>query len=47
VEVKLFDRLKALEKLFELENAFADRNRAADLISALTSQPEDGDAVED
>ncbi|MBR1822914.1 MAG: terminase small subunit [Ruminococcus sp.] len=47
VEVKLFDRLKALEKLFELENAFADRNRAADLISALTAQPEEGDAVED
>lgn len=37
VEVRLFDRLKALEKLFELENSCSDRNKAADLIAALTS----------
>ena len=36
VEVKIFDRLKALEKLFELENAFNDRGRAESLIRALT-----------
>lgn len=47
VEVKLFDRLKALEKLFELENAFADRDKAADLISALAPQPEEGELSED
>jgi hypothetical protein len=40
VEVKLFDRLKALEKLFELENAFSDRDRAESLIKALTAEEE-------
>ena len=40
VEVKLFDRLKALEKLFELENAFTDRSRAEDLIKALAADEE-------
>lgn len=47
VEVKLFDRLKALEKLFELENSFSDRDKAADLIKALSDSVEDGDAVDD
>ena len=47
VEVKLFDRMKALEKLYELENAFSERNKAADLISALTSSAEDGGLSED
>ena len=40
VEVKLFDRMKALEKLFELENAFNDRGRAESLIKALTAEEE-------
>ena len=43
VEVKLFDRLKALEKLFELSNAFSDRDKASDLMSALISSGEDED----
>ena len=47
VEVKLFDRLKALEKLYELETAFSDRSKADDLMSALTSSAEEGDIVED
>lgn len=47
VEVKLFDRLKALEKLFELENSFSDRDKATDLIKALSDSAEDGDAVDD
>jgi phage terminase small subunit len=40
VEVKLFDRLKALEKLFELETAFNDRGKAESLIRALTGDGE-------
>lgn len=40
VEVKLFDRLKALEKLFELENAFSDRSKAENLIKALSADEE-------
>lgn len=43
VEVKLFDRLKALEKLFEMENAFNDRGRAESLIRALTGDGESED----
>lgn len=45
VEVKLFDRMKALEKLYELENAFDHRDRAEGLIAALTASAEsDGEA---
>jgi len=40
VEVKFFDRLKALEKLFELENAFSDRDKAESLIKALSTDEE-------
>lgn len=40
VEVKLFDRMKALEKLFELENAFCDREKAESLLKALTADEE-------
>ena len=47
VEVKLFDRLKALEKLFELENTASDSNKAAELIRALTSQTEESEAIDD
>ena len=43
VEVKLFDRLKALEKLFELETAFNDRGKAESLIKALTAEGESDD----
>lgn len=39
VEVKLFDRQKALEKLFEFENTCSDRGNAESLIAALTKQP--------
>lgn len=46
VEVKLFDRLKALEKLFELENSFTDRDKANDLIKALSDSAEDGDSID-
>lgn len=37
VEVKLFDRQKALEKLFEFENSSSDRGSAESLIEALTA----------
>ena len=47
VEIKLFDRLKALEKLSELENSFNDRSKAADLIMALTAHTEESDGIED
>lgn len=49
VEVKLFDRQKALEKLFEFENAFSDRGSAASLIDALTRRPtqREGSEVDD
>lgn len=48
VEVKLFDRLKALEKLFELENTCSDHDKAADLIRALTENTvEEGECDED
>lgn len=40
VEVKMFDRMKALEKLYELENLFADRSKASGLIEALTASAE-------
>lgn len=43
VEVKLFDRQKALEKLFEFENTCSDRGNAESLIAALTKQPAEVD----
>ena len=43
VEIKLFDRLKALEKLYELEMAQDGRNTAADLIEALSASNSDSD----
>ena len=46
VEIKLFDRLKALEKLFELENTFSDRDKAAGLIKALSLSDEEVNDVE-
>ena len=47
VEVKLFDRMKALEKLFELENAFSDREKAESLIRALSEDDEEGERLGD
>ena len=41
VEIRLFDRMKALEKLFELENSFSGRDMAESLISALAPGEED------
>ena len=41
------NRLKALEKLFELENTFSDRDKAAGLIRALSSADEEVDEPED
>lgn len=46
VEVKLFDRQKALEKLFEFENTCSDRGNAASLIEALTKPPEEVGCLE-
>lgn len=44
VEVKLFDRLRAIEKLSELENTLSDAESAAGLIRALTGGcTKDGD----
>ena len=43
VEIKLFDRLKALEKLYELEMAQDGRNTAAGLIEALSASNSDSD----
>lgn len=49
VEVKVFDRIKALEKLYELENAMCDRGRADALIKALSAhdsrEEDDGDVT--
>lgn len=36
VEIKLFDRLKALEKLYEIENSCENGDKAAEIIKALT-----------
>lgn len=46
VEVKFFDRMKALEKLSELENTFSDRDKAAGLIKALADSSTDGEGIE-
>ena len=46
VEIKFFDRLKALEKLFEMENTFSDKDKATDLIKALTDSSTDGEGFE-
>ena len=44
VEIKLFDRLKALEKLYEIENSSEKHDKAAELINALalSSKGDDG-----
>ncbi len=47
VEVRLFDRIKAMEKLAELENSCSDRNKAAGLIAALTASAEEDDSPDD
>lgn len=38
VEVKFFDRQKALEKLYELETSYSGNESAASLIEALTAE---------
>lgn len=43
VEVKLFDRLKALEKLYEIENISANNDKASDIINALAMSAKGGD----
>ncbi len=43
VEIKFFDRLKALEKLYELENAFDNHDKASELIKALTISAKGGE----
>ena len=44
VEIKFADRMKALEKLYELENSFSDNARAESLIGALTASAEESAA---
>lgn len=46
VEVKIFDRLKALGKLYELENFFDSRDKASGLINALSLSAKGGDDYE-
>lgn len=46
VEVKLFDRQKALEKLFEFENTCSDKGCAESLIAALTKSAEEAEFIE-
>ena len=46
VEVKLFDRQKALEKLFEFENTCSDKGCAESLIAALTKPAEEAEFIE-
>lgn len=45
VEIKFFDRLKAIEKLYEIENDFENRDKASELIDALALSAKGG--VED
>lgn len=47
VEVKLFDRQRAIEKLFEFENSSSERGTAESLINALTKSSEGGALIED
>ncbi len=47
VEVKLFDRQRAIEKLFEFENSCSERGTAESLINALTQSSEGGNLIED
>lgn len=46
VEIKFFDRLKALEKLYEMENSFSERDKATDLIKALSDSVGDGEVID-
>ena len=47
VEIKFFDRLKALEKLYEMENSFSERDKATDLIKALSDSVGEGEFIDD
>lgn len=46
VEIKFSDRLKALEKLYEMENSFSERGKADDLIKALSDSVGDGEVID-
>lgn len=43
VEIKLFDRLEALEKLYEIENSSESNDRAEKLINALALSAKGGE----
>lgn len=43
VEIKLFDRLEALEKLYEIENSSESNDRAEELINALALSAKGGE----
>lgn len=45
VEIKLFDRLKALEKLHEIENLSENQGRAEELINAIAMSVKGGEEV--
>lgn len=42
VEIKLFDRLKALEKLYEIENSSENHDKATEIINALALSAKGG-----
>lgn len=46
VEIKLFDRLEALEKLYEIENSSESNSKAKELINALVLSAEGGEGNE-
>lgn len=43
VEIKLFDRIKALEKLYEIENSAENHDKASELINALALSAKGGE----
>lgn len=47
VEIKIFDRQKALEKMLEYSSSMDNSVTAKNLIEALCSSSGDGDTVED
>lgn len=46
VEIKLFDRLKALEKLYEIESATESKGNAEEIINALVMSAKGGEESE-
>lgn len=43
VEIKLFDRFKALEKLYEIENSSENHAKATEIINALALSAKGGE----